>query len=126
MVPDERPLHFRTRHRLTHARQFQAVYLAQVRKIRGPLIVFTLPNTLPHHRLGLAVGTRVGNAVIRNQVKRRLREAFRLEQFNLPAPGPEKHLDIVISVRPGRVLPLSAYRTILFDLVTQASNHWRR
>ncbi|MES0334958.1 MAG: ribonuclease P protein component [Candidatus Magnetobacterium sp. LHC-1] len=32
-----------------------------------------------HWRLGLAVSKRIGNAVVRNKVKRRLREAFRRE-----------------------------------------------
>jgi ribonuclease P protein component len=36
-----------------------------------------LPNDLGHARLGLAVSRKVGGAVVRNRVKRRLREAFR-------------------------------------------------
>jgi ribonuclease P protein component len=35
-----------------------------------------LPNDLPHIRVGLAVSKRVGNAVARNLVKRRIRNAF--------------------------------------------------
>ena len=36
-------------------------------------------------RLGLAVGKSVGNAVVRNRVKRRLREIFRRHKALLPA-----------------------------------------
>jgi ribonuclease P protein component len=36
-----------------------------------------LPNELPYCRLGLAVSRKVGNAVVRNRIKRRLREIFR-------------------------------------------------
>ena len=36
-----------------------------------------LPNELPYCRLGLAVSRKVGNAVVRNKIKRRLREIFR-------------------------------------------------
>jgi ribonuclease P protein component len=36
-----------------------------------------LPNELPCCRLGLAVSRKVGNAVVRNRIKRRLREIFR-------------------------------------------------
>jgi ribonuclease P protein component len=36
-------------------------------------------------RVGLTVSSKVGDAVVRNQVKRRLREAVRLELSALPA-----------------------------------------
>ena len=80
-------LYFRPRHRLAHERQFGAVYGARVRKHSGPLTVFALPNGLAHARLGLGVGRRVGNAVERGAVKRRLREAFRLHQMELAPEG---------------------------------------
>jgi len=46
-------------------------------------------------RLGLTVSRRVGNAVQRNRVKRRLREFFRLNKDRLPVA------DIVIIAQPG-------------------------
>jgi ribonuclease P protein component len=56
---------------------------------------------LTHFRIGLSVGKRVGNAVVRNQVKRYLRQAFlELEQdirnqydFVIIARIPAKDLD---------------------------------
>lgn len=36
-----------------------------------------IPNELGHPRFGFAVSRKVGNAVVRNKVKRRLREVFR-------------------------------------------------
>lgn len=36
-----------------------------------------MPNDLPHSRFGFVVSGRVGNAVVRNAVKRRLRSAIR-------------------------------------------------
>lgn len=119
-------LHFRSRHRLTHAREFAAVYDAKLRKSRGPITIFTLPNTLGHCRLGLSVGSRVGNAVTRNRVKRLLREAFRLEQHVLAGIG---GFDLVVTVRPhpgGRALPLAQYRRMLVELVEEAGKEWRR
>ncbi len=43
--------------------------------------------------LGLAVPRRVGGAVTRNRIKRRLREAYR-------AGAPERGFDVVIQARP--------------------------
>lgn len=75
---------FRRRHRLAHANQFQAVYGGRVRKARGPLTIFALPNGLEHARLGLSIGRRCGPAVVRNAIKRRMREAFRSVIPKLP------------------------------------------
>ncbi len=49
------------------------------------LIVRVVPNGLSWSRLGLAVGRRVGNAVKRHAVKRRIREAFRVSRDALPS-----------------------------------------
>lgn len=107
-------LPFRTRHRLTHEREFQAVFAARNSRTRGPLVVFAAPSTLPHARLGLSVGRRVGSAVVRNRVKRLLREVFRLNLPALPAG-----LDLVVNVRPHRALPFAQYQRHLLDAVAQ-------
>jgi len=43
-----------------------------------------LPNELPYCRLGLAVSRKVGDAVVRNRIKRRLREIFRHQLTDRP------------------------------------------
>jgi ribonuclease P protein component len=42
-------------------------------------------NALSTRRLGMAVGRKVGNACVRNRIKRKLREYFRLNREKIPA-----------------------------------------
>jgi ribonuclease P protein component len=119
------PLSFRPRHRLAHANQFRAVYDAKVKKVRGPLIIYTAPNDLPHPRLGLSVGRAVGTAVKRNRVKRLLREAFRHLQYTLPTRGTGSY-DLVVNVRPHTLLAHEAYRDLLADATGSLHREWER
>lgn len=91
-------------HRLSGDKQFQAVFSNKLRKNANPLAVLARPNDLAHHRLGLTVSRRVGNAVKRHRIKRLLREAFRLNQSNWPG-----RYDLVVIVYPHDVLSLDEY-----------------
>ncbi len=102
--------------RLTKDREFQAVFAARCSCQRGPLTFHARTNALGRTRLGLSVGKRVGGAVVRNRVKRLLREAFRLTQHDLP-PG----LDLVASARPHSTSArgtLERYRAALTSAAT--------
>ena len=50
------------------------------------LVLCVLENQLPYSRFGFSVSKRIGNAVVRNLIKRRLREAMRL-RMNQIEPG---------------------------------------
>ena len=70
--------------RLLRRIEFRRVY-EQGRRRRAPICtVFYLANGLSYSRLGITVPKALGKAVLRNRVKRRLREVFRVNQENLP------------------------------------------
>lgn len=45
--------------------------------------MYVLPNPAQKRRVGFAAGKRLGGAVVRNRVKRLLREAYRMRQHEL-------------------------------------------
>ena len=61
-----------------------------------------MPNTLKHHRLGLAVSKKVSKkAVERNRIKRQLRDSFRHFQSSLgEIGGIEAGIDFVAVAKP--------------------------
>ncbi|MFN3168298.1 MAG: ribonuclease P protein component [Phycisphaeraceae bacterium] len=101
-------------HRLSGDKQFKAVFDNKLRKNAGPLAVLALPNDMDHHRFGMTVPRRVGNAVTRHRIKRRLREAFRLNQRAWPG-----RYDLVVIVYPHAVLAMRDYADLLTRAVDQ-------
>lgn len=66
------------RFRLTGDKRFSQLH-EEGRSIANQLLVIRiLPNGLDRSRFGFLVNKRIGNAVVRNRVKRRLREVVRL------------------------------------------------
>jgi len=59
-------------------------------------VILTRSNSRSENRLGVTVSSKVGNAVVRNRVKRRVREYFRRHRAELPQGA-----DILIIARPG-------------------------
>jgi ribonuclease P protein component len=50
------------------------------KSVAGPLfVVYAVSNGLEFNRLGLSVSKKVGNAVVRNRVKRLVKEALRVQ-----------------------------------------------
>lgn len=68
------------------------------KKISGnKLDLYVRLNLLTESRLGLIVSGKVGGAVLRNRLKRKLREIFRLNRELFREP-----VDLVIRAKPGR------------------------
>ena len=86
------------RYRLTRSHDFDAVYRRGRSVSTRFLVLYWFPreDTADEPRLGLAVPKRVGSAVARNRVKRRLRELWRARLEAIPAG-----CDYVLVVRPG-------------------------
>ena len=95
--PDQR---FPRSARLIKGSEFRHV-LARGGRVAGSHLSLSLLRTeLASSRVGLAVPRAVGNAVVRNRLKRRLRELFRTRFRRAldEEPGP---CDLVIRARPG-------------------------
>lgn len=79
---------------LTRAVQFSQVYSRGSSWAVPYLVVKALPNQLGYYRYGIVVSKKIGTAVVRNRVRRRLREIIRQMAIR---PG----WDIIIVARPG-------------------------
>lgn len=66
------------RYRVSENKRFQEIRRAGRSFPNELLVLCALPNGLPYSRFGFSVSSRIGNAVTRNRIKRRLREAVRL------------------------------------------------
>ncbi len=94
--------------RLKDVDAFQRVYREGQSWATPLLVVRASPNGLPHSRIGFTTSKRIGSAVVRNRVKRRLREAVRA---TLPQPAPG--WDVVLVAR-------EASRNATFAQISQA------
>ena len=93
--PELNDRRFRPCERLRLRADFSRVFAEKRSAGDELLIVYVSANHLAWSRLGLSVGKRVGRAVQRNRVRRRLREAFRLNKSKLP-----QGYDIVCVAKP--------------------------
>ncbi len=83
------------RGRLTRSAEFDAVYRRGRSAASRHLVAYAFPTELQEARLGIAVSRKVGGAVVRNKLKRQLREAFAAMVVQPAA------MDIVLVARPG-------------------------
>jgi ribonuclease P protein component len=108
------------RFRLRESRRFQAIHREGTWWGHPLLSMGALPNGLGVTRCGFVVSRRLGRAVQRNRIRRRLREAVRLELDTI-IPG----WDLVFIARSGvATAPFSELRTAVRQLLERA--HVRR
>jgi ribonuclease P protein component len=69
--------------RLTKPEQYTLVYENGISQVDRFLVLKAMPNQLEYSRYGISVSKKVGKAVVRNRVKRMLREILRLAPFEI-------------------------------------------
>ena len=87
---------FKRKERIRKSSEFRLIY--QKGNIKGSLHfkIAILANDLQWSRLGLTISKKIGNAVKRNYIKRRLREYFRLHKECLSGS-----FDIIVTAKSG-------------------------
>lgn len=74
--------------------EFRRMYAKGKSGVSSCLVVYCRPNRRDHNRLGVTVSAKLGHAVVRNRIRRRLREIYRLSQ-----PKMKQGFDIILVAR---------------------------
>ena len=98
--------------RLRSGKDFERVYAKKCKAADGTLLMFIDRNDKGVTRVGLSVSKKHGGAVVRNRLKRWLREAFRHERMEIPTG-----LDLIAIPLAADRASLAAYRQSLCGLV---------
>jgi ribonuclease P protein component len=80
--------------KLKNSAEFQTVYKGGAKKVSRSFVVFVRANGLEESRVGLTTPRKIGVAVQRNRIRRRIREIFRLAW-----PAVPRGVDIVVNPR---------------------------
>jgi ribonuclease P protein component len=71
--------------RLVRRGDFDAVYRAGKRRSNSHFTIFLRANQLPHSRFGFSIKKALGGAVVRNRIRRRVREVVRCHRQEIAA-----------------------------------------
>lgn len=104
--------------RLRKRREFLAAYERGAKIPTAYFVLYILENNLPHPRLGITVSRKIGPSVVRNRIKRQLREIFRKNKRTISPP-----CDVVVNAK--RSAATTSNLKIQEDLLG-ALDHWQR
>jgi ribonuclease P protein component len=107
------PFRFRHHQRIHLQRDFARVFARRCVVSDGLFVLYVDDAGNDHARLGIKIGRPAGSSPVRNREKRRLREAFRLLQHELPT------LDFVCVIK-GPAVSAAWYREALARLAPAA------
>ena len=104
------------KYRVKKEREFQKVFQEGASFANRKFVVYRLePSGQKHFRVGISVGKKVGNAVMRNQVKRKIRAILQELKNDLPP------IDfIVIARQTTKDLPYDEIRSNLIHVLKLA------
>jgi ribonuclease P protein component len=108
--------------RLRTSADFRRVREQAPRSWPHPLLVlYVAPNELDQTRVGITVSSRVGNAVVRNRVRRRVREALQARLDDL-----ELGNDLLVVARPPSAAASWAELNQALEAVLARAGVWPR
>ena len=84
-LPAKDGLSFPREARLVRKSEYDAVYRNGKRRSSSHFTLFVRPNDLPLSRFGFSIKKALGGAVVRNRIRRRLREMVRCHRQEIPA-----------------------------------------
>ena len=82
--------------RVKREKDFKAIFKDGTSFANRKFVVYQLENQQNHFRVGLSVSKKLGNAVTRNQIKRRIRHILQSVKGSLV-----EHVDFVVIARKG-------------------------
>ena len=82
--------------RVKREKDFKAIFKDGTSFANRKFVVYQLENQQNHFRVGLSVNKKLGNAVTRNQIKRRIRHILQSVKGSLV-----EHVDFVVIARKG-------------------------
>lgn len=85
----------RKAYRVKKEKEFQAVFQKGNSFANRKFVVYILPKEQDHFRVGISVGKKIGNAVKRNEVKRKIRAS--LQEMSLRI---KPDIDFIVIARP--------------------------